>query len=62
MNTLEKLNDVVEERVNTNVNYSMTYEEIAKKLNLTVKEVKDAESSALNKLRHPRIGKSLKAL
>jgi len=43
---------------NTNIN--MSYEEIAKKLNLTVKEVKDAEASALRKLRHPRIGQKMK--
>ena len=44
----------------TNLNISMSYEDIAKKLNITVKEVKDAEASALKKLRHPRVGKAMK--
>lgn len=52
-----KGNDV---KTNTNMNVSMSYEEIAEKLNITVKEVKEAEASAIKKLRHPRIGKKLK--
>ena len=47
-------------KTETNPNISMSYEEIAEKLNITVKEVKDAETSALKKLRHPRIGKAFK--
>jgi len=43
-----------------NPNISMSYEEIAKKLNLTVQEVKDAEASAIKKIRHPRVGKAIK--
>jgi len=42
----------------TNIN--MSYEEIAKELNLTVKEVKAAEASALKKMRHPKVGKIFK--
>ena len=41
-------------------NISMSYEDIAKELGLTVKQVKDAEKSALKKLRHPRVGKGFK--
>jgi RNA polymerase primary sigma factor len=37
-----------------------TYEEIANKLGLTIKEVKEIEKSALKKLRHPKIGRYLK--
>ena len=44
----------------TNLNISLTYKEVAAKLGLTVKEVKDAEASAFKKLRHPRIGKAIK--
>ena len=44
----------------TNLNISMSYEDIAKELGITVKEVKDAERSAMKKLRHPRIGKDIK--
>ena len=44
----------------TNPNISMSYEDIAKELGLTVKQVKDAEASALKKLKHPRIGKAFK--
>jgi len=43
-----------------NPNISMSYEEIAKQLNLTVQEVKDAEASAIKKIRHPRVGKPIK--
>jgi len=50
----------IQQKSNTNINISMSYESIAKKLNLTVKEVKDAEKSALKKLRHPRVGKVFK--
>ena len=48
------------ETVDTNLNIEMSYEEIAKELNLTVKEVKDAETSAFRKLRHPKVGKGMK--
>jgi len=48
-------------KVESNPNISMSYEGIAKKLGISVKEVKEAEKSALKKLRHPKIGKALKA-
>ena len=48
------------QKVETNPMISMSYEDIAKKLGLTVKEVKDAEKSAFRKIRHPRNGKALK--
>ena len=47
-------------RVETNPNISMSYEAIAEKLGITVKEVKEAEASAIKKLRHPRNGKAIK--
>ena len=47
-------------KVETNPNISMSYEDIAKELNLTVKEVKDAEASAMRKIRHPKVGKQFK--
>jgi len=49
-----------ETRVETNPNISMSYEAIAEKLGITVKEVKDTEKSAIKKLRHPRNGKAIK--
>lgn len=45
---------------NNNVNESMSYEEISEVLGITIKEVKEAEASAIKKLRHPRVGKKLK--
>ena len=45
-------------RVNPNIN--MSYEDIAEKLGITVNEVKEAEASALKKMRHPRVGKAFK--
>jgi DNA-directed RNA polymerase sigma subunit (sigma70/sigma32) len=54
---MKAANDI---KLNTNLNVNMSYEEIAEKLNLTVKEVKEAEASALRKLRHPRVGKEFK--
>jgi len=47
-------------KVESNPNISMSYEDIAKKLGISVKEVKEAEKSALKKLRHPKIGKAFK--
>jgi ribosome-binding protein aMBF1 (putative translation factor) len=47
-------------KAESNPNISMSYEEIAKELGITVKEVKDAEASAIKKLRHPKIGKAMK--
>ena len=47
-------------KVDNNLNISMSYREIADKLNITVREVKEAEASAIRKLRHPRVGKKLK--
>ena len=47
-------------KIINNPNISMSYEEIAEKLGLTVKEVKDAEASAIKKMRHPKVGKKLK--
>ncbi len=43
-----------------NPNIAMTYEEIAEHLGISVKEVKEAEASAIRKLRHPRVGAKLK--
>jgi DNA-directed RNA polymerase sigma subunit (sigma70/sigma32) len=43
-----------------NLNISMTFEEIAEEMGLTVKEVKDAYDSAIKKLRHPKVGKPFK--
>jgi DNA-directed RNA polymerase sigma subunit (sigma70/sigma32) len=54
---MKAANDI---KLNTNLNVNMSYEEIAEKLNLTVKEVKEAEASALRKLKHPRVGKEFK--
>lgn len=51
---------IKEDKVDFTKNYSMTHEEIATALGLTVKEVKEAEQSALRKLRHPKIGKKIK--
>ena len=48
------------QKIETNPMISMSYEDIAKELNLTVKEVKDAEQSAIRKMRHPRNGKIMK--
>ena len=48
-------------KIETNPNISMSYEDIAIKLGLTVKEVKEAEKSALKKLRHPKVGKAFRA-
>lgn len=39
-----------------------TYEECAKKLNMSVDEVKRLEKSALKKLRHPKVGIKIKPL
>ena len=47
-------------KVTNNPNISMTYEEVAKNLGISVKEVKEAEASAIKKLRHPRVGQKLK--
>jgi len=47
-------------KVINNPNIAMSYEEIAKELGITVKEVKEAELSALRKLRHPKLGAKLK--
>jgi DNA-directed RNA polymerase sigma subunit (sigma70/sigma32) len=47
-------------KVETNPNISMSYEDIAKKLGISVKEVKEAEKSAMRKLRHPKVGKAFK--
>jgi DNA-directed RNA polymerase sigma subunit (sigma70/sigma32) len=44
----------------TNPNINMSHEDIAKELGLTVKEVKEAEASAMKKLKHPKIGKAFK--
>jgi DNA-directed RNA polymerase sigma subunit (sigma70/sigma32) len=48
------------QKVETNHNISMSYEDIADKLGLTVKEVTDAEASAMRKIRHPKVGKIFK--
>jgi len=45
---------------NTNPNVSMSFEEIALELNITVKEAKDAYDSAIKKMKHPRVGKGIK--
>ena len=47
-------------KITNNPNISMSHEEIADRLGLTVKEVKEAEASAIKKLRHPRVGQKLK--
>ena len=49
-----------ETKTEMNPNISMTHKEIAKVLNLTIQEVKDAEASALKKMRHPKVGKAFK--
>jgi DNA-directed RNA polymerase sigma subunit (sigma70/sigma32) len=46
--------------VESNINISMSYEEISNILGITIKEVKAAEASAIRKLRHPRTGMKLK--
>jgi len=48
------------QKIETNPNISMSYEEIAEKLGISVKEVKDIEQSAFRKLRHPKVGKKMK--
>jgi len=40
--------------------YAMSYDEIAKELEITPEEVKEIERSAINKLKHPRIGTILR--
>ena len=42
------------------MNPERTYQEVADILKITVQEVKDAEASALKKLRHPRVGALIK--
>jgi len=39
---------------------SYSYKEIANRLGISIREVKEAEQSALRKLRHPRVGQRLK--
>jgi len=38
----------------------MEYQEIAKKLGITVREVKEAEASAIRKLKHPKLSRNLR--
>ncbi len=40
--------------------YGYSYEQIAKTLGITVREVKKIEASAMKKLSHPKIGKQFK--
>lgn len=56
----EAANQTQAPKVENNPNISMSYEDIAKKLGITVKEVKEAEASAIKKMRHPRNGKAMK--
>ena len=69
ISTLSTINTVMDTVINTgpanetiqsDLNINMSYKEIADKLGLTIQEVKDAEASALKKMRHPKIGKVLK--
>lgn len=55
-----KNEEIREDKVDLTKNYSMTYEEISTALGITVREVKEAEASALRKLRHPKVGKKIK--
>jgi len=49
-----------ETKTETNPNISMSFNDIAEELNLTVKEVKDAYESAIRKIKHPIVGNKFK--
>lgn len=59
-NEVKAANQSSYKKTETNPNISMSYEDIAKELGITVKEVKKIEASAMKKMRHPRNGKAIK--
>ena len=55
MTNREKLLSMIEDDPN-----DRTLEEIGKELNVTRERVRQIESSAIKKLKHPKVGKNLK--